>query len=248
VLLRPDGADVIAIGQSSHAWISGQLARAWGNDRFDAPRPREEVCLGAEQHDVGMAEWDLAPELNEQTGLPYSFTEMPLERHMELWSKAPRRVLSQSRYAALLVSLHGTTLYRRRDLSKMIGSDAAAVRKYLGAQEAFQAGLIGTLSGEPHADEASIDRNRRFVFAWDHLSLALCLDWAPDTVETPDAALDLRRAGKAHTLDPWPFSSDRVEVQCDGRVLRGRYNDEAEMRRALDEAPWTSLRFELRVS
>ena len=28
---------VIAIGQASHAWISGQLARAWGNALFAKP-------------------------------------------------------------------------------------------------------------------------------------------------------------------------------------------------------------------
>ena len=70
MLLRDEGDGVIAIGQASHAWISGQLARAWGNDRFAAPEPREEVCLAAEQHDVGMAEWDLRPSLNPDTGRP----------------------------------------------------------------------------------------------------------------------------------------------------------------------------------
>src|SRR6185312_9496068 len=61
VLLRTDSRGVLAIGQPSHAWISGQLARIWGNARFGAVEPYEEVCLGAEQHDVGMADWDLAP-------------------------------------------------------------------------------------------------------------------------------------------------------------------------------------------
>jgi hypothetical protein len=43
VLLRDGDGDVLAIGQQSHAWISGQLARAWGNDRFPVPEPWEEV-------------------------------------------------------------------------------------------------------------------------------------------------------------------------------------------------------------
>jgi hypothetical protein len=54
--LGEEGDAVIVIGQASRAWISGQLARAWGNERFAALEPREEVCLAAEQHDVGMAE------------------------------------------------------------------------------------------------------------------------------------------------------------------------------------------------
>ena len=50
---------VVAVGQPSHAWLSGQLARGWGNERFGAVWPWEEVWLGAEQHDLGMAEWGL---------------------------------------------------------------------------------------------------------------------------------------------------------------------------------------------
>ena len=66
---EPDGT-FLAIGQASHAWLSGQLARAWGNERFGAVEPWEEVCLAAEQHDIGMAQWERAPTLNPDTGLP----------------------------------------------------------------------------------------------------------------------------------------------------------------------------------
>src|SRR5882757_3725288 len=76
VILRRDGDAVLAIGQASHAWLSGQLARAWGNDRFPVPAPFEEVCLGALQHDIGMAEWDLRPERHPETGLPKQFFEV----------------------------------------------------------------------------------------------------------------------------------------------------------------------------
>jgi hypothetical protein len=97
VLLREEGGDVLCIGQASHAWISGQLARAWGNDLFPPPSPREEVCLAAVQHDIGMAGWDLQPSLNPATGRPHSFLEMPLPVHLELWTAAPSKLLTQSR-------------------------------------------------------------------------------------------------------------------------------------------------------
>jgi hypothetical protein len=51
--VRVDDDGALAIGQLSHSWLSGQLARAWGNDRFIAPEPREEIVLGAQQHDIG---------------------------------------------------------------------------------------------------------------------------------------------------------------------------------------------------
>ena len=53
MLFREDPDGVIAIPQPSHAWLSGQMVRAWGNEVFARPAPYEDVCLGAEQHDVG---------------------------------------------------------------------------------------------------------------------------------------------------------------------------------------------------
>ena len=52
MLFRTDNADVIAIPQPSHSWLSGQLVRAWGNEAFARPAPFEEVCLGAALHDI----------------------------------------------------------------------------------------------------------------------------------------------------------------------------------------------------
>ncbi len=53
MLLRKDGLDVIVIPQPCHAWLSGQMARAWGNEHLAAPMPYDEVCLAAGQHDIG---------------------------------------------------------------------------------------------------------------------------------------------------------------------------------------------------
>ena len=132
MLLRPDGDGVICIGQPAHAWVSGQLAARWD------PKPSEEVCLAAEQHDAGMADWDAAPELNPETGLPQSFMEMAARHASAAVGHAPQRVLPQSRYAAVLVSMHGSALYRMRNLDRMTAEDAAAVDGYLADQRALQ--------------------------------------------------------------------------------------------------------------
>ena len=221
MLLREDGDAVVCIGQASHAWLSGQLARAWRD-----VEPREEVCLAAEQHDVGMAQWDLGPALNPETGRPQSFLEMALPVHLALWSAAPQRLFTQSRYAALLVSMHGTALYERRDLERLDDADADAVRAYLAGQRALQQ----RLAREVGAEEEELRRNQRLLWTWDWLSLALCLDWeiGPDV------------------LDPWPFATDAVELRCEGRRLEGRYDDERELHRALERAPRVDVRFTLR--
>jgi uncharacterized protein DUF3891 len=195
------------------------------------------------------------PELNPDTGWPQSFLEMPLQRHLELWSGAPLLARSQSRYAALLVSLHGTTLYAMRDLEREPPDVAAAIRDYLAAQARFQDELRSTLRDDPryagHAAPAAVDRNRRLVLSWDGISLALCLARFPWTLRDVPAAsgehvdVTVTEAGETAVVDPWPFASARLTARCDGRRLEGRFDDEAEMRRALDRAPWTTLEFEL---
>ena len=219
MLLRPDGDATICIGQPAHAFLSGQLAARW------EPPPPEEVILAATQHDAGMADWDAAPELNTETGLPQSFMEMDLSTHLRLWSHAPHRVLPQSRYAALLVSMHGTALYELRKRK-----DDAIVR-YLDEQRALQARLSEGL------DIEAVRRHQQLLWAWDFLSLGLCLGWEGRSVN----GLTL----EANTIEPWPFTSDSVHLHTEGRRLQGRFAEEAEMRAALAVAPWVTLDFEL---
>ena len=257
VVREGDEGAVVAIGQPSHAWLSGQLARAWGNGRFGPVEPWEEVCLAAEQHDVGMAEWDLAPERDPDTGRPRSFMRMSLATHLELWSMAPDRLRAQSRYAALLVSMHGSALYERRDLDRLDPGGAEAVRGYLTRQRELQAALVDELRGDrAYADSARselVARNQGLIWAWDSLSLALLLDWAPHETDPVPAAAgtavlrleEVDRATARFSLDPWPFVRDRVAVHCEGRRLEGRFEDEDAMRAALDRAPWVTLRFDL---
>jgi hypothetical protein len=246
VLLREDGDAVVAIGQASHAWLSGQLARAWGGDAVAPLTPREEICLAAEQHDVGMAMWDLAPTLNPDTGRPRSFLQMELAVHLALWTAAPTRLLSQSRYAALLVSRHGTILYGRSDLDAMAPERAGPIREFLADARALQARLASELG----APEEEVERNGRLIFALDWLSLALCLDW--EEGETPEVPLAVGGGRLRYvptpdgaTLDPWPFAAPEVRVACEGRRLEGRYDDEAEMQAALAAAPVVRVAFRL---
>jgi hypothetical protein len=255
MLLREDGSGVLAIGQTSHAWISGQLARAWGNERFPAPEPREEVCLAAEQHDIGMALWDLEPSLNPDTGLPHSFMEMPLSEHLGLWGAAPPRLLAQSRYAALLVSMHGARLYGRRDLDALSHLEAEAVREYLAAQRRFQSELVESLAADsrtaPLVDEPALADNSQLIWAWDFLSLAICLDWSdrpapkvPSAEGRVQLALSPIGEERRLRLEPWPFEEDRLSVHCDARRLSERFQSEDEMKAGLAAAPWESVEFE----
>jgi hypothetical protein len=249
VLLRPlPGGAVLAVGQASHAWLAGQLARAWGNERFAPPAPYEEVCLAAVQHDIGWIDWDLRPQRHPDTGLPRQFYELERRDHVALWTAAPQRVLSQSRYAALLVSLHGTGLYERFPPRTDDPDVARAVADYLDGQRALQARLAAELGATP----AELRRNQALLAAWDDLSLALCMDRVPRAVPGVPAAggddvtLTLTGLGGGrHELDPWPFAAGEVVVRAEGRRLVGRFADAAQLHAALERGPRVALRLVL---
>lgn len=253
MLLRKDGNDaVIAIPQPSHSWLSGQLAHAWGNGRFAPPSPREEVCLAAEQHDIGWLHWEASPGFDPNTGLPQDFRHVETPVHIALWREGVRRARAYGRYPALLVSLHAHTIYTRYfDIEKASPENAAAVRDFLDEQHAFQGALSASLQADPHATEATapdgIERNRMLIAALDRLSLELCWGVRADT-RVPDVPvcgaerveLTLRpRDGATHEIavEPWPFGPERVQVRAEGRRLEGTFPDADAMRRALDRAP-----------
>jgi hypothetical protein len=258
VLVRRDG---VVIGQPAHAWVSGQVARACGNAAFPAPSPREPFCLAAEQHDVGWADADLAPDLGSD-GRPLSFMEQPRLAHVAIWRAAASRLLAQSRYAALLVSLHGTSLYERVEVTP---STESAIRTYLAEQRALQERLVNGLDAE------EVDRNRRLLLALDRLSLFLCYGRGSELEDVPsasgaatlrlepasdaprsagtavrdDAAVPSSAATARFVLSPWPFAAPAVVVGCEGRLLEGSFGSDAELRAALEAAPWVPLRWEL---
>ncbi len=261
MVLRRDSEGVLAVGQASHAWLCGQFARAWGNTRFGTVEPLEEVALGAEQHDVGMARWDLEPVRHPETGLPKSFMEMGAQANAGLWARGPQRLVTQSRYAALLAIMHGRRLYEGFDLDRASAEDATAVTAFLAHAVELQEFLLQSLRADPvtaaHVGSERLTRNSGLVWIWDTISLALLLDWAPMTLEAVPAAgggaVDIALAAvagaggrdRAHSLDPWPFAEGEVRVHCEGRRLTGTFPDDAALGRGLAQAPWETVQFTL---
>lgn len=245
MLVRAEDGGALVIEQLSHAWLSGQLARAWGNERFGALERREEIALGAEQHDIGWAQADSAPRLSGETGLPRGFMETTVGEHLEIWREAPDRLMSQSALAALVVSLHGGALSQLR--AHGAPEQAPQLEEHIERERRRQARLAEALglSGE------QVERLQRQMWTWDGLSLALCLGWEPFTAHQVPSAdgmsdLELRRRGEqAWTLEPWPFERERVEVRCEARRLAGRYADELALRRDFEAARPQRLTFEL---
>ena len=248
MIVRPHPGGLLCVGQASHAWVSGQLAAHWGNERFARPEPFEEVCLGAEQHDVGMNEYDLRPELDPETGGPRDFMNMPLATHLELWTAAPTRLLSQSPHAALICSMHGHALYARDDTLEPGTDDSEAVERFVEEREAFEAGLKRALG----VDDAHARYIQKLVWAVDFLSLSCFMDWDPDSVPAPTrpggdlVEITVRKDDHTLYVDPWPFAEPDLTVVAAGRILDTTAATEQELHRALDAAPWLRLEYVLR--
>ncbi len=254
MLHREDPAGLVVITQPTHAWIAGQLAQAWGNTHVGHFEPWADVCLGAEQHDIGWLAWEASPTLNGQTGRPHSFLEMPTLLHVAIWSSAARMALALGRYPALLVSLHGTGLYERYGRTYATADEERAVQEWLAGEYTLQRELIASLQADshyaPYVTQEMIARNRQLVAVWDMLSLALCMGL--DTPHTFDAvpaangtiALTLTpiadNAQHIH-VTPWPFREERVTLVCEGRRLPQHYESEERMRQALLAAPWVTI-------
>ncbi len=240
MLHRPVPAGTIVIGQPAHAWVSGQLARAWA-ESFE---PWEEVCLAADQHDIAWIGWERSPERDPQTGLPYTFSALPRLRRLELWSGAATQLLPQSRYAALLVSLHGTLLVERFPP----GGDEdvrRALESYLERERDFQARVLESLRGDPrygaHSTTAAVERNRELIFTWDGLSLAFLHGVQKERTAAGHTLVPVDGDPTRVTVAPWPFRADAVTLVCEGRLLTEAFADERELRRGLAKAPWTTI-------
>ena len=260
MLLREDGEAVIAIPQPSHSWLSGQLARAWGNDRFARPAPFEEVCLAAEQHDIGWLTWEAEPTLDPESGRPKTFMQVGPETHTALWRDGVRRAGIYGRYAALLVSLHADTIYGRFfRFDKAPPEEARMVRAFLDEQHAFQQATIASLRADPltaaDAEQETIDRNRLTIATLDWISLHLC--WGvKDEVRIPEVPvrgeerieMRLRPGGAPEevVLDPWPFGPERLAVRTEGKRLSERCTDDDALRAALAAAEPVPIRATLR--
>jgi hypothetical protein len=250
MLLRKERQGTIALPQVNHAWVSGQLARAWGNDTFAVPAPREVVCLAAEQHDIGWADYDMFPDFDPVTGLPQEFHEVSESTHTALWRDGVNRARVFGRFVALLVSLHADTIYTRHfDFKKADRETAALVRRFLEDQRAFQADMLHSLESDAAfsamATQEAIDQNRLLIAALDAMSLSIC--WGvgqPVPIKSVPVHLAksteiVLRPGNSPSqviVDPWPFGAERVDVQAEGRRLQGPYADLGELHAAFEGA------------
>lgn len=251
---HPEGT--IIIGQVAHARLVGAVARAWGRPPFALPPCPDETFLAAEQHEIGMLSWEIAPTLNAATGLPHAYVELGRMDHLAMWRDAGELMLTQSRYAALLVSRHGVWIFSQYERLPDDPAERAAVAAYLRRERAFQSRIRASLAADPEYRDAvrlpTFLRSHYLFTIWDRMAVHACYGvpvpgWGVpaayrwERVPTPEGMRILtltHAAPDCWTLDPWPLTVDELRLSGEGRLLRGRFDDEATMREALRRAPW----------
>jgi hypothetical protein len=260
MIIPPDQPrdQTITISQTSHSWVSGQLARNWGNELFPSFEPFEPICYAAEQHDIGFLDWESQPTLNVDTGLPYAFYELPESLHFEIWRTGIYQLRPVCLYASLVVSLHFYGLSVRFH-NQQNDSGCSEASEFLKEQREYQAKVSEILKKDSlygHAiSSESFVYHRDLIAVWDFLSLELCRGRSrefkiPDVPSSGGDHVELLLRQRNETesvweVDPWPFAVESLTTFCEGRMLAQRFSDQEKMREALRNANRTTIKFRL---
>lgn len=267
MIVQEQGDQLILIRQTDHAVLSGFFAREWGNDLFQRPEPFESLLLAASEHDNGWRDWELQPQIDPKTRLPYSFMSIPTDAHIELYQRGIERVVKSDRYAGLLVSLHASGLYDRARATipgfsaKYIKStESELVNGFLQGLKLQQLRLKVDLRADAGKKEFVQDKlleaNSRRLEALDRLSLYFCMSSVPhdatiDSVPVDDQGSEVDwelrpRGANAVTLGPYPFRREPLQVSIlVRRVPKRMYANSLEFQNTLARAPYSALNFTL---
>ncbi len=263
MIVREQGDELVLIRQTDHAVLSGFFAREWGNELFQRPELFESLWLAASEHDNGWQEWELQPEIDPKTRLPYSFMSLPTDAHIQLYQRGIDRAVKCDRYAGLLVSMHASGLYDRARATipgfsaKYVKStETELVSGFLQGLKLQQLRLKVDLRGDTAmkdlVQDKLLENNSRRLEALDRLSLYFCMSSAPREATIENVPVDdqgsevdweLRPDGSnAVSLGPYPFRREPLQVSILTRKVPKRlYIDSLDFQKTLARAPYTAL-------
>jgi hypothetical protein len=268
MIIQEQGDHLVLIRQTDHAVLAGHFARQLGNDAFAPPAPHDSMVLAATEHDNGWNEWELLPEIDPVTFLPYSFMSIPTRDHIELYQRGIERIVKVDHYAALLVSMHCLGLYDRTRATmpgfsaKYIKShESQMVNDFLQTLRLQQLRLKVDLRADSKmkdfTDEKWLQANLLRLEALDRLSLYFCMgplegatiDAVPADYKGREVDWDLQPDGdNTATLEPYPFRRDPLEISILARrIPRRRYADDADLQKTVGQSPYFALKFTVRA-
>jgi hypothetical protein len=263
MICRPHNDGWLLISQPAHAWMAGKLAAAWGNEQFPAPNPCEAVILATRLHDIGWLNWDAAPRLGNDKR-PVNFLDTTLEETSPIWRHAVEWVRIIDPLAGLLVSMHATTVYRRR-LERAVDppQERNLVQKLIDEQEDIQAGIRSNLIGHVDYGDVANTHHLTAVYRWlrvsDLLSLAVLAGVLPKEGHIHQVPAS---GGKEFTtihyhcrspfnleINPWVFSRSEIQIPIQARYLKQeRFDNQTSYHSAIAHAPWQTISVKIKQS
>ena len=243
----PEGEPHFVLTMAEHTAMCGQMARAFGNDRFEPPAPFDEVVYIVENHDRGWDAYDSNPGLDPTTRVPYIMARTPTPDAVKTNRGSPDFNEAHHPYCGLLSSMHSWGLYNGRyGFSKFVprtqtttSISVANVHRLLidamlAYEEGRQARLKAALAAAPvtrdWVEERHLFQNYKQLQFFDTMSLYFHLRHAGERgtetyVHVPrdcdaDSDITLRKIDeRVYSLDPFPFAGDRLTIVCRGRYV-----------------------------
>jgi Protein of unknown function (DUF3891) len=243
----PEGEPHFVNTMLAHTQMCGQMARAFGNDRFERPAPFEEVVYIVENHDRGWDHYDANPGIDPTTRLPYIMVRTPTPDLVKTNRGSPDFNEQHHPYCGLLSSMHTVGLYNGRyGLSSFVARTQSTtsidvardhrglIDTMLAYEEGRQVRLKSAVSSEAATRDWVADnhlfQNYKQLQLLDTLSLYFHLRHAGERgdqsyVHVPinaeeDTGVALRKIDeRTYSLDPYPFGPERLTITCRGRYV-----------------------------
>ena len=246
VQTAPQGEKHFVMTMMEHMDLCAQMARAYGNDRFQALSPFEEVFYAVANHDRGWDNYDQQPIVDPLTGLPYIMAKTPPSEAVKTNKGSPDFNEAHHPYSGLLSSMHTWGLYNGRygftrftlrirpgtTSVPVAQSNRAMIDQMLEAELGRQKKLKAELAENPATRDLSEDpqvfHNYKQLQFFDTLSLYFHLYHASERgdetyIHVPisaeeDATVEIKQiSDRVYKLNPFPFAGDGLTLVCKGR-------------------------------
>lgn len=258
IVRKEKNGELLLIGQTDHSRLVGQLGAHWGNGEFATPQPYESIARAATFHDYGWLRYETNPIFDAATRETPNFRDVPSSAaQLESYQWCIDWLLGFDPYAALVVNMHRTGLWRAR--YRTIDHPPQSTRPLAPAVETFVTRNETRQEHEKAAfDQRQLWSNYRLLQVWDLLGLYFsCQEPYDDYIEpVPVTYRDDNSAGVRLALkpvgarkvafDPFPFDMRpcRVQLSCK-RLPQVAYPDAESFRHAYFKAATELMEFEL---
>lgn len=240
--------------QTDHMAQVGDFAARWGEGELLPARDPAVAVVAARNHDEGWRSWEMDPDMDPETGLPFDFFNVPREKHTVFYGTGVEFLDNAGvGRAALLVSFHATGLYLGR-----YGVDGERVpapeelepfkREFVQRQEAFQRATMERLG----IARDEVWHDYRLLQAWDRLGICFCHGRDETTLgpaPTKDSKEGVRiRARRLDALTvgmtPFPFAGDEQTFPVRSfKIPNKRFESQEAWRESISATPASIVDF-----